>query len=219
MSMARFTGDQMTLYRVPGAFICLTLGVSVSWSYKLHGGPAKRQHRRAPLDAVVAEEFPARRDPHGSPRIVEDLRAKVWNVSEKTVADSMRRQGLIARIVKSGKESTRREWNAPIFPDLVNRDFTPARIKEKGLGDITEIPTLTGKPYLATVIDLYSRRLLAVTWPFTVGGRGHVRRFPDVGRNHTFDPNEGGRPFPPQTFPGFPARHTSLRHCSRKSER
>jgi len=42
----------------------------------------------------------------------------------------------------------------------VKRDFTAAAPNTKWVGDITEIPTEAGKLYLATVIDLYSRRLL-----------------------------------------------------------
>jgi putative transposase len=43
----------------------------------------------------------------------------------------------------------------------MNRDFTAAAVNQPSwVGDITEIPTAAGKLYLATVIDLYSRRLL-----------------------------------------------------------
>jgi len=43
----------------------------------------------------------------------------------------------------------------------VKRDFTAPAPNLRWCGDITEIPTGDGKLYLATVIDLYSRRLLA----------------------------------------------------------
>ncbi len=57
MSVARFIADQRTFYRVPVAFTCLILGVSVSWFYKwLDRGPTKQQKRRARLDAAVREE-------------------------------------------------------------------------------------------------------------------------------------------------------------------
>jgi putative transposase len=98
---------------------------------------------------------------HGSPRLHADLRDAGWTVSEKTVADSKRRQGLVARHVKQRRGLTRQDRSAPIFPDLLNRDFTAAGPNRKWCGDITEIPTADGKLYLATVIDLYSRRLLA----------------------------------------------------------
>ena len=42
----------------------------------------------------------------------------------------------------------------------IKRDFTAGGPNLKWVGDITEIPTAGGKLYLATVIDLYSRRLL-----------------------------------------------------------
>ena len=73
----------------------------------------------------------------------------------------MRRQGLVARIVKRRRELAQRDKNAPRFPNLVNRDFTVSRVNQRWVGDITEIPTASGKLYLTTVIDLYSRRLRA----------------------------------------------------------
>jgi putative transposase len=73
----------------------------------------------------------------------------------------MRRQGLVARKVKRRNGLTKQDRSAPKFPDLVRRDFTAAAVNIKWVGDNTEIPTAAGKLYLATVIDLYSRRLLA----------------------------------------------------------
>ena len=161
MSVARFIADQRTLYRVPVAFCCALLGVSVSWFYTWRAkAPTRTALRRAKVDAAVAAEFTARRGLHGSPRLFHDLREKGWTVSEKTVADSMRRQGLVARIIKRRSGLTRQDKTAATFPDLVRRDFTATAVNTKWVGDITEIPTAAGKLYLATVIDLYSRRLL-----------------------------------------------------------
>lgn len=101
---------------------------------------------------------------HGSPRLVADLREDGWVVSEKTVADSMRRQGLVARRIKRRNGLTRQDRTAPKFPDLLKRNFTAQAPNVKWVGDMTEIPTGPDgrgqKLYLATVIDLYSRRLL-----------------------------------------------------------
>jgi transposase InsO family protein len=81
-------------------------------------------------------------------------------VSEKTVADSMRRQGLVARRIKRRNGLTRQDRTAPKFGDLLRRDSTAGAPNRRWVGDMTEIPTAAGKLYLATVIDLYSRRLL-----------------------------------------------------------
>ena len=162
MSVARFIADQRTNYRVPHTLTCGLLGVSLSWFYKWRDRPLTlRQQRRANLDAAVAVMFDDAKGLHGSPRLHVDLRAAGWVVTEKTVADSMRRQGLVARKLKRRKGTTRQDRSAPKFPDLLRRDFTASAPNLRWCGDITEIPTGDGKLYLATVIDLYSRRLLA----------------------------------------------------------
>jgi transposase InsO family protein len=142
VSVARFVADQRTLYRVPVAFTCALLGLSVSWFYKwVDHGPTKTQQRRAEVDAAVATEFTAQRGLHGSPRLVVDLRAKGSTVSAKTVADSMRRQGLVARIIKRRNGLTKQDKTAPTLPDLLRRDFTASAPNTRWVGDITEIPT------------------------------------------------------------------------------
>jgi transposase InsO family protein len=167
VSVARFIADQTTFYRVPHTVTCALLGVSLSWFYKwISRTPTPREQRRAELDAAVADAFVAARGLHGSPRLHADLRAAGWTVSEKTVADSMRRQGLVARRIRRRNGLTRQDKAAPKFPDLLRRDFTASAPNCKWVGDMTEIPTAAGKLCLATGIDLYSRRLLgAVTGP------------------------------------------------------
>ncbi|RUP26246.1 MULTISPECIES: IS3 family transposase [Mycolicibacterium] len=168
MSVARFIADQRTKYRVPHTITCLLLGVSVSWFYKwisragtTDGCHTDTDRRRAQLDIAVAAAFTKAKGLHGSPRLIADLRDLGWEVSEKTVADSMRRQGLIARRIRRRSGLTRQDRTAPKFPDLVKRNFTAVEPNRKWVGDMTEIPTECGqKLYLATVIDLYSRRLL-----------------------------------------------------------
>ena len=112
-------------------------------------------------NAVVRTAFDAARGLHGSPRLHADLREQGWTVSEKTVAASMRRQGLVARRIRRRRGLTQPDKTKRPFPDLLKRDFTASAPNLKWVGDMTEIPVGThGKLYLATVIDLYSRRLL-----------------------------------------------------------
>jgi putative transposase len=174
VSVARFIADQRTMHRVPHTVVCALLGVSVAWFYKWLGraqGPGAasglhtdRDRRRDTVDRAVKGAFGKARGLHGSPRLLHDLRDAGWAVSEKTVAESMRRQGLVARRIRRRNGLTRQDKTAPKFPDLLKRDFTADRSNAKWVGDMTEIPTgVDGrgpKLYLATVIDLYSRRLL-----------------------------------------------------------
>jgi len=170
VSVARFIADQRTNYRVPHTVTCLVLGVSLAWFYKWLGranGPSAtsglhttRDRRRDTIDRAVKVMFTKKRGLHGSPRLQADLREDGWQVSEKTVADSMRRQGLVARRIKRRNGLTKQDKTAPKFPDLLKRNFTAQRQNARWVGDMTEIPTAGGKLYLATVIDLFSRRLL-----------------------------------------------------------
>ena len=81
-------------------------------------------------------------------------------MSKNTVAALMREQGLAARRKKKRRSTTRPgkgRWRAP---DLVKRDFPAGRINRKWYGDGTEILTGEGKLYLASVMDMASRRVL-----------------------------------------------------------
>ena len=166
MSVARFIADQRTNDQVSHTVTCLLLGVSLAWFYKWvqrgrRPGPhTLTEQRRSDVDLAVAKAFNTARGLHGSPRLHADLREAGWVVSEKTVADSMRRQGLVARRIKRRHGLTRQDKTAPTLPDLLRRDFTATAPNTRWVGDMTEIPTAAGKLYLATVIDLYSRRLL-----------------------------------------------------------
>jgi putative transposase len=157
---------QRTIYRVPHSVTCLLLGVSLAWFYKwaqraAEPGPhTSTERRRAGVDVAVAAAFRDARGVHGSLRLHLDLREAGWVVSERTVADSIRRQRLVARRIQRRNGVTRQDMAALKFPDLLRRDFTATTLNTRWVGDMTEIPTAGGKLYLATVIDLYSRRLL-----------------------------------------------------------
>jgi putative transposase len=146
---------------IPVALSCRALGVSRAWFYKHKDGrlPARTQ-RREQLKAEVARCFAAHEGKYGSPRITADLRGEGWRVSENTVAALMAEQHLAARRKKKRRGTTRPgkgRWRAP---DLVKRDFPAAQVNRKWYGDGTEIPTGEGKLYLASVLDMASRRIV-----------------------------------------------------------
>jgi putative transposase len=146
---------------IPHAVACRALGVSRSWFYKHKDGRLPpRAQRRERLKAEVARLFAVHEGKYGSPRITADLREAGWRVSENTVAALMREQHLAARRKKKRKGATRPgkgRWRAP---DLVRRDFPATQLNSKWYGDGTEIPAGEGKLYLASVLDMASRRIL-----------------------------------------------------------
>jgi transposase InsO family protein len=50
--------------------------------------------------------------------------------------------------------------NLPVAPNLLDRDFKSEVADTKYVGDITYIHTAEGWLYLATVIDLFSRKVV-----------------------------------------------------------
>ena len=159
--MAALIAAQRDEHGIPAAVACRALGVSRSWFYKYEDGALPPQAaRRERLKAEVRRLFAAHRGTYGSPRITADLREAGWMVSENTVAEVMRELGLAARPKKKRKSTTRPgkgRWRAP---DLVKRDFPAQEINVKWYGDGTEICTDEGKLYLASVLDMGSRRVL-----------------------------------------------------------
>ena len=85
----------------------------------------------------------------------------LWLGHEKTDTVQIYLHGLQGRKPKHRKGLTRQDKMAPKFEDLLRRDFSAPAPNRRWCGDITEIPTDEGKLYLATVLDLFSRRLLA----------------------------------------------------------
>ena len=138
MSVASFIASQRTEHGVAHARCCQILGLSESWFYKWRDRPpTTRQRRRDELDAKVAEIFEdsgGTPRTYGSPRVHAELKDLGWEVSEKTVADSMARQGLMARPKRRFRSLTRPDKAAKPLPDLVRRDFSASRPDEKWCG-------------------------------------------------------------------------------------
>jgi transposase InsO family protein len=136
--------------------------VSQAWFYKWRRGDVSlRRKRRAAVDAAVAYEFARRQGRDGSPPITVRLRDAGWRISKNTVADSMRRQGLVARPKRRRRGLTKADRRARKPADLVQRDFAPPqRINQRWVSDLTQIDTDEGVSYLASILDLASRRVV-----------------------------------------------------------
>jgi transposase InsO family protein len=83
-------------------------------------------------------------------------------VNRKRVARLMRNNGMVGIHLRKPKTTTISDPDAQVFADLVGRDFSAAELGTTYVGDITYLPYGDeGKfLYLATVIDLYSRRIV-----------------------------------------------------------
>ena len=81
-------------------------------------------------------------------------------VSRKRISTIMKDLNLKTKMKKKYKNTTDSNHNLPVAPNVLNRDFYASNPNEKWVGDITYIHTGEGWLYLATVIDLYSRKVV-----------------------------------------------------------
>jgi putative transposase len=160
VTVTAFISSQRAEHQVPVRLSCRALGVSESWYFKHRDRPpTPAQRRHAALVEAVREAFTGSDGTYGSPRVTLELRAAGWRVSVNTVAQIMRGQGLVGRVVRRRRSLTR-QGRRPAAADLVERRFTAAAPDTVWVGDVTMIRTGQGPLYLATVLDLFSRRLL-----------------------------------------------------------
>ena len=143
--------------------LCRVLDVSRSGYYEWlsrQEQPSSRAQNQVILDQRVKDMFYARRQRAGSPRITNHLAANGHCYDPKTVANSLRRQGLRAKAARKFKATTDSRHDLPVAENLLKQDFSATRPNAKWVSDITYLWTDEGWMYLAIVMDLYSRRVV-----------------------------------------------------------
>ena len=131
-----------------------------AWRAQDRRGPSPREQRDARVLAEIRAIHREHRN-YGSPRMTAELAHRGLACNHKKVEAMMRRHGIVARRHRRRRRSlTIPDKAAPPIPDLVGRLFDPDRLDHTWAGDVTYVPTDEGWLYLASVLDLGSRRLL-----------------------------------------------------------
>ncbi|WP_447885518.1 IS3 family transposase [Serratia fonticola] len=117
---------------------------------------APRRQFRLICDNAVRKAFSDAKQRYGAPRLADELPA--YNV--KTIAASLRRQGLRAKASRRFSPVSYREHGLPVSENLLKQDFYASEPNQKWVGDITYLRTDEGWLYLAVVIDLWSRAVI-----------------------------------------------------------
>ena len=114
------------------------------------------------LNELIEIIFIQGRQNYGTRRIKDKLLQRYGLIiSRRLIGSIMRDLGLIAKTKKRYKiNTTDSNHKLPIANNILNRDFYSGTPDTKYVGDITYIPTNEGWLYLATVIDLYSRKIV-----------------------------------------------------------
>jgi putative transposase len=136
------------------------LGVSRAGYYAWKKrGPSARRREDEQLKVRIKEIHEACFGIYGSPRIHAEL-ADTYGIriGRKRVARLMSEMG-IQGVSRRGKRRVKKAAaEMPAAPDLVKRDFTATRPNELWVADITYISTWEGWLFLASVVDVFTKR-------------------------------------------------------------
>jgi putative transposase len=141
--------------------MCCVLEVSRSGYYRWKDRPESnraRQHREWTDQVKVV--YDESRQLYGSPKVAVKLHQEGVAISTRTVTRIMSEQQWRSRTVKKYKATTNSKHNLPVQENVLNQEFTASKPNEKWVTDITYVATEEGWLYLASVMDLYSRKIV-----------------------------------------------------------
>jgi putative transposase len=130
------------------------------WQVRQAAAPSPAEIAEAELVAEIRSIHAEVDGTYGAPRVAAELVRRGWRVNEKRVERLMRLHGIVGVHKPAKVRTTIPAEDAPPLPDLIGRRFDPGRPDVAWVGDITYVPTGEGWLYLASVLDLGSRRLL-----------------------------------------------------------
>jgi transposase InsO family protein len=148
----------------PVTAACSAAGIATTtfydWLGEFSGGPSRRVLDEAYLINEIVRIHRASDRCYGAPTIHAQLRNLGWVVNHKKVERLMRDNGIYGVFKPAKVRTTIPADDTFEIPDLLRRRFAPGCPDVAWIGDITYIPTDEGWLYVASVIDLGSRRLI-----------------------------------------------------------
>jgi len=159
--MSRYRFVEAESGRYPVAQLCRVVQVSRTayYEWQTHE-PTERERADAALLAKIRAIHAASGGQYGVPRVVAELQAQGHDVGRKRVARLMKAAGLRGRRPPRWIRTTTPEPTPPAIPDRVHGQFEAPAPDVLWVGDITYVRTWEGWLYLATVLDVFSRRVL-----------------------------------------------------------
>lgn len=145
----------------PVSVMCSVFQVSRSGYYAWNKRPeSSRSRENRVLSQEIAEIHRQSDGIYGSPKIHGELRRRGKRHSKNRIVRLMRKDGLYSKTKLKFRVTTDSSHSQAVAPNLLNREFSPARPNQAWVCDITYIWTAEGWLYLAVVMDLFSRTIV-----------------------------------------------------------
>lgn len=157
METAKATGRRVSL-----SGMLKILGVSRS-GYRsfLRHKPSESELRKDRVKERIQEIYDGSHQNYGAPKITRELQREGERISERTVGGYMREMGIRAQWVKPWIATTVDSDFSKELHNILDEQFNPDRPNAVWCTDITYIYTHEGFAYLTSVMDLYSRKIIA----------------------------------------------------------
>ncbi len=140
------------------------LGVSRSgYNAWLKRKSSKQQLRKESVQDKIREIHAKSHDIYGAPKITKELHKLGEAISERTVGKYMKEIGLKARYIKPYTVTTCNSDFSSSLENILQQQFNPESPNAVWCTDITYIWTVDGFVYLTSIMDLYSRKIIAWT--------------------------------------------------------
>jgi putative transposase len=141
--------------------MCKVLGVSRSGYHAWLDRPrSERSQQNARLLEEIREIHRESRQTYGSPRVYAELRRRGKTCGRHRVARLMRLNDVRVHHRRRYRVTTDSRHNLPVAENLLGRHFEVGAANRAWVADITYVPTAQGWLYLATVLDLGTRRVV-----------------------------------------------------------
>lgn len=145
----------------PVSRICRVLGVSrtgyLQWRRR---GPSLRQRCNDELGAQLRVIHAEHDRSYGRPRLWRALAEQGQRVSQERVRRLMLINGIRSVYKRPYRITTKSDHDRPVAPNLLDRQFGVREPNRCWTADVSYVPTVEGWLYLATVLDLGSRRIV-----------------------------------------------------------
>lgn len=138
------------------------LGVSRSgYNAWLKRVPSNAKKRREAVKAKIKDIYDESKQNYGAPKITRILRKSGEIISERTVGQYMKQMGIKAQWIRPWTITTKDSDFSSELQNFLDEQFNPERPNAVWCTDITYIWTIDGFVYLTSIMDLYSRKIIA----------------------------------------------------------
>jgi putative transposase len=145
----------------PVRVLCRVLQVTPSGYYRWCQQPqSQRAHQDQQLLGQIKMVHQQSRQIYGSPKIQQALRKQGIRCGRNRVMRLMRQAGLASKRPRCFTRTTQANPHHRYAPNQLQQNFDTTDLNQVWLTDITFIATAEGWLYLATVLDLHSRRIV-----------------------------------------------------------